>query len=46
VENLTLAEIGRRLGVSESRVCQLRGRAVSRLREKFAELAGTTAQLG
>ncbi|HEY2097555.1 MAG: polymerase sigma factor FliA [Pseudonocardiales bacterium] len=46
VENLTLAEIGRRLGVTESRVCQLRGRAVSRLREKFAELAGTTAQLG
>jgi RNA polymerase sigma factor for flagellar operon FliA len=46
VENLTLAEIGRRLGVTESRVCQLRGRAVSRLREKFAELAGTAAALG
>ncbi|HEX4360797.1 MAG TPA: FliA/WhiG family RNA polymerase sigma factor [Pseudonocardia sp.] len=45
VENLTLAEIGRRLGVTESRVCQLRGRAVSRLREKFAELAGTSAAL-
>jgi len=46
VENLTLAEIGRRLGVTESRVCQLRGRAISRLRDKFAELAGTTAGLG
>ncbi|HEX4251715.1 MAG TPA: FliA/WhiG family RNA polymerase sigma factor [Pseudonocardia sp.] len=45
VENLTLAEIGRRLGVTESRVCQLRGRAVSRLRDKFAELAGDTAPL-
>jgi len=46
VENLTLAEIGRRLGVTESRVCQLRGRAIGRLREKFAELAGTSAGLG
>jgi RNA polymerase sigma factor FliA len=46
VENLTLAEIGRRLGITESRVCQLRGRAVSRLRDKFAELSGTTAPLG
>jgi RNA polymerase sigma factor for flagellar operon FliA len=46
VENLTLAEIGRRLGVTESRVCQLRGRAVSRLRDKFAELSGTAAPLG
>jgi RNA polymerase sigma factor for flagellar operon FliA len=46
VENLTLAEIGRRLGVTESRVCQLRGRAVSRLRDKFAELSGAAAPLG
>ena|SRR5882757_1193329 len=46
VENLTLAEIGRRLGVTESRVCQLRGRAIGRLREKFAELAGSAAGLG
>jgi len=30
--DLTLAEIGRRLGITESRVCQLRARAVSRLR--------------
>lgn len=45
VENLTLAEIGRRLGVTESRVCQLRGRAVARLREKFADLTGSAAGL-
>jgi RNA polymerase sigma factor for flagellar operon FliA len=44
VENLTLAEIGRRLGVTESRVCQLRGRAIVRLREKFAELTGAAAE--
>jgi RNA polymerase sigma factor for flagellar operon FliA len=31
-EELTLAEIGQVLGVSESRVCQLRSQAVSRLR--------------
>ena len=31
-ENLTLAEIGRVLGVTESRVCQLHTRAVMRLR--------------
>jgi RNA polymerase sigma factor for flagellar operon FliA len=43
VENLTLAEIGRRLGVTESRVCQLRGRAIARLREKFNELTGGSA---
>jgi RNA polymerase sigma factor for flagellar operon FliA len=44
VENLTLAEIGRRLGVTESRVCQLRARAVARLRERFADLSGATAE--
>jgi RNA polymerase sigma factor for flagellar operon FliA len=44
VENLTLAEIGRRLGVTESRVCQLRGRAIARLREKFNELTGSVAE--
>jgi RNA polymerase sigma factor for flagellar operon FliA len=38
-ENLTLAEIGRVLGVTESRVCQLHTRAVLRLRTKLAELA-------
>ncbi|MGH3623017.1 MAG: sigma-70 family RNA polymerase sigma factor, partial [Sciscionella sp.] len=36
-ENLTLAEIGRVLGVTESRVCQLHTRAVLRLRGKLVE---------
>jgi RNA polymerase sigma factor for flagellar operon FliA len=36
-ENLTLAEIGRVLGVTESRVCQLHTRAVLRLRSKLNE---------
>lgn len=35
-ENLTLAEIGKVLGVTESRVCQLHTRAVLRLRGKLA----------
>ena len=38
-ENLTLAEIGRVLGVTESRVCQLHTRAVLRLRAKLTEHA-------
>lgn len=38
-ENCTLAEIGRRLGLTESRVCQLHGRAVARLRGRMEELA-------
>ena len=38
-ENLTLAEIGRVLGVTESRVCQLHTRAVMRLRARLAELS-------
>lgn len=38
-ENLTLAEIGRVLGVTESRVSQLHTRAVFRLRAKLAEQA-------
>lgn len=38
-ENLTLAEIGRVLGVTESRVCQLHTRAVLRLRAKLLETA-------
>ena len=46
VENLTLAEIGRRLGVTESRVCQLRSRAISRLRDHFAELSGPVHEAG
>lgn len=36
-ESLTLAEIGRVLGVTESRVCQLHTRAVLRLRTKLNE---------
>lgn len=39
VENRTLAEIGRLLGVTESRVCQLHTRLVSRLRGRMEELA-------
>ncbi|SHL28779.1 RNA polymerase, sigma 28 subunit, SigD/FliA/WhiG [Pseudonocardia thermophila] len=39
-ENRTLADIGRTLGLTESRVCQLHSRAVVRLRGKFDELAG------
>src|SRR5690606_265750 len=39
-ENRTLADIGRTLGLTESRVCQLHSRAVLRLRGKFDELAG------
>lgn len=40
VENVTLARIGELLGVTESRVCKLRSRAICRLRSQFAELAG------
>lgn len=43
LENRTLAEIGALLGVTESRACQLRGRAVCRLRTAFANLAGTAS---
>ena len=39
-ENLTLAEIGKVLGVTESRVCQLHTRAVLRLRARLAEVHG------
>ncbi len=38
-ESLTLAEIGRVLGVTESRVCQLHTRAVLRLRTKLNEFS-------
>jgi len=37
-ENLTLKEIGLVLEVSESRVCQLHARAMSRLRQKIKEM--------
>jgi RNA polymerase sigma factor FliA len=39
LENRTLAEIGRLLGVTESRVCQLHTRLVGRLRGRLDELA-------
>jgi RNA polymerase sigma factor for flagellar operon FliA len=39
-EELTLAEIGEVIGVCESRVCQLRGLAVSRLRTLLRESLG------
>ncbi|NMH96123.1 FliA/WhiG family RNA polymerase sigma factor [Pseudonocardia acidicola] len=39
LENRTLAEIGRMLGVTESRVCQLHTRLVTRLRGRLEELA-------
>ncbi len=39
-ENLTLAEIGNVLGVTESRICQLHTRAVLRLRTRIAEVTG------
>jgi RNA polymerase sigma factor for flagellar operon FliA len=39
-EELTLAEIGHVLGVSESRVCQLRSLAISRLRSSLKDSLG------
>ncbi|WP_300012984.1 FliA/WhiG family RNA polymerase sigma factor [Pseudonocardia sp.] len=39
LENRTLAEIGRELGITESRVCQLHTRLVGRLRGRLEELA-------
>jgi RNA polymerase sigma factor for flagellar operon FliA len=41
--DLTLAEISKVLGVSESRVCQLRSLAVSRLRSSLADNSGREA---
>jgi RNA polymerase sigma factor FliA len=38
-EGLTLADIGRVLGVTESRICQLHTKAVLHLRTKLAEIA-------
>ena len=37
-ENLTLAEIGQVLGVTESRICQMHTKAVLQLRAKLAEV--------
>jgi RNA polymerase sigma factor for flagellar operon FliA len=42
-ENLTLAEIGTILGVTESRVCQLHTKAVLHLRVRVGSLAGDLA---
>jgi len=39
-EELTLAEIGEVIGVGESRVCQLRSQAVSRLRAALRNSLG------
>lgn len=39
LENRTLAEIGRCLGITESRVCQLHTRLVGRLRGRLEQLA-------
>jgi len=36
-KEFTLKEIGYVLGISESRVCQLHGRALSRLKEKMVQ---------
>jgi RNA polymerase sigma factor for flagellar operon FliA len=38
-EGLTLAEIGRVLGVTESRICQMHTKAVLQLRTKLADIA-------
>ena len=37
-EGLTLAEIGRVLGVTESRICQMHTKAVLQLRAKMVEV--------
>jgi RNA polymerase sigma factor for flagellar operon FliA len=44
-EGLTLAQIGRRLDVTESRVSQLRSRALARLRIQFAETPAAQLEL-
>lgn len=36
-EGLTMRDIGRRMGLSESRVCQIHGEALTRLRADFSE---------
>jgi RNA polymerase sigma factor (sigma-70 family) len=41
VDELTLREIGQRLGVTESRVCQLHGEAIARLRAHYARTEPT-----
>ncbi len=40
LENLTLKEIGERLGVTESRACQLRSQGVKRLRYRLRTVTG------
>ena len=46
LEDRTLAEIGRMLGVTESRVSQLHCRLVARLRVRLAELSPLTERAG
>ncbi len=41
-EGLTLKELGRVLGVTESRACQLHSRAIARLRDKIGRRGGRT----
>ncbi len=43
-EELTLAEIGESLGVTESRICQIHGKAVRRLRTRVRERTRENAQ--
>jgi RNA polymerase sigma factor for flagellar operon FliA len=40
-QEMNLKEIGAVMGVSESRVCQLHGQAIARLRAKLKEKAWT-----
>jgi RNA polymerase sigma factor for flagellar operon FliA len=44
-EELNLKEIGEVLGVSESRVCQIHGQALARLRARLQEWSGAVAPL-
>jgi RNA polymerase sigma factor for flagellar operon FliA len=37
-EGLTLAQVGEILGVTESRVCQIHGKAILQLRSRMAKL--------
>lgn len=44
VEELTMREIGNRLGVTESRVCQLHARALARLKRSLSRSASACGQ--
>ena len=45
-EELNLKEIGAVLGVSESRVCQIHGQALARLKARLGGWAGTGRDRG